>query len=430
MDLQHEKDSGAEEREKPAPDGMPDRQRKDGEVIDILTKLVQLIFEKERMSPGEFGMGYCRLIERLKDLLRGDIARQRRLRNLLFALNSVRSESVPECPVCGKLLTEDSSFCSNCGRSLHPISPASGPQVHYRTLPPMFDDREELRSAQQTPPAAAQAPTPAPELAMKEVEFSALAPKTFVKDDYTVIHVVMYEEAFRHVVDELCREMDSPSQEARSGLQRVKEGSEIRVVLSSPSPGIEIDDNEATQTWQGKYLNFSFGVFVPQEYKRRNALFTAAVYVNDVIATKLNFAVKCSSLFEQKIAVSREDVLSAFVSYASQDRGRVAAIIQGMKKARPDLDVFFDVESLRSGENWQEALYREIERRDILFLCWSHFARDSQWVDAEWRYAYTQKGAEGVEPIPIEPPDQCPPPEELSNKHFNDRLLHYMEEES
>lgn len=39
------------------------------------------------------------------------------------------------------------------------------------------------------------------------------------------------------------------------------------------------------------------------------------------------------------------EILSAFVSYASQDRNRVAMIIQGMQKARLDMDVFFDVES-------------------------------------------------------------------------------------
>ena len=85
--------------------------------------------------------------------------------------------------------------------------------------------------------------------------------------------------------------------------------------------------------------------------------------------------------------MTREDVLSAFISYASQDRNRVAMIIQGMKKARPDMDIFFDVDSLRSGDDWKKALWREIDKRDVLFLCWSKYARDSKWVDAEWRYA-------------------------------------------
>ena len=152
----------------------------------------------------------------------------------------------------------------------------------------------------------------------------------------------------------------------------------------------------------------------------------SAVYIDGVIATRLKFIVRCFSLLEQKISVSREDVLSAFVSYASEDRDRVATIIQGMQKARPDMDVFFDVDSLRSGEGWEQALQREISQRDVLYLCWSQNARRSQWVDTEWRYAYSQKGEDGIEPIPIDPPDVCPPPKELSGKHFNDRLLYII----
>lgn len=69
---------------------------------------------------------------------------------------------------------------------------------------------------------------------------------------------------------------------------------------------------------------------------------------------------------------------------------------------------------------------REIEKRDVLFLCRSHFARDSKWVEEEWRYAFDQKGADGIEPLPIELPSHRPPPEELKYKHWNDRLLYII----
>lgn len=71
-----------------------------------------------------------------------------------------------------------------------------------------------------------------------------------------------------------------------------------------------------------------------------------------------------------------------------------------MRKARPDIDIFFDVDSLRSGDDWEQALWREIDKRDVLFLCWSEYARESKWVDAEWRYAYKSKGPEYIEPVP------------------------------
>lgn len=220
-----------------------------------------------------------------------------------------------------------------------------------------------------------------PSINIRKVEFSAMAPKQILKGSYTIINLVMYEKEARHVVDAIINEMEEPAQESRSGIHNVKDGSSVKVVLVSPD--ITIDDNEETGIWQRNHLNFLFAVFLPEEYKKSQILFTASVYVNDVIATKLKFIAKCSSPSEQKIIISREDIFSAFISYASQDRNRVAAIIQGMKKARPDMDVFFDVESLRSGEDWEKALYREIERRDVLFLCWSHFARESKWVNAE-----------------------------------------------
>ena len=68
----------------------------------------------------------------------------------------------------------------------------------------------------------------------------------------------------------------------------------------------------------------------------------------------------------------------------------------------------------------------EIDERDVLYLCWSNNAMQSEWVDKEWRYAYATKGVECIEPIPLDPPEKCPPPIELQKKHFNDRLLYII----
>lgn len=182
-----------------------------------------------------------------------------------------------------------------------------------------------------------------------------------------------------------------------------------------------------TGVWQGSYLNFSFSIYLPDSYPKQQVLFVAKIFINGVIATRLTFIARCSSSSEQKINVNRQDVQTAFISYASEDRNKVLTIVQGMQKARPDMDLFIDVENLRSGEKWKEVLYREIEKRDTLFLCWSHYAKCSIWVDREWRYAYKQKGIDGIEPMPLEPPEKCPPPGELNEKHWNDRLLYLID---
>ena len=335
----------------------------------------------------------------------------------------VRAESAPvkpapaapsrRCRVCGSPIPVGNSFCTVCG------SPA---QTEIATA--RMDHNSPAYASPQAAFSEAQEPESGEELSVRRVEFSAIAPKRLVKGDYTLLSVVMYEKSHRRIVEQIIREMDAEAQEKRSGVHQVEDGAEIRVVLSSPD--LELEDNEETRIWAGEYLDFSFAVFLPEDFKKRQILFQAAVYIDGVIATRLKFIVRCFSLLEQKISVSREDVLSAFVSYASEDRDRVATIIQGMQKARPDMDVFFDVDSLRSGEGWEQALQREISRRDVLYLCWSQNARRSRWVDTEWRYAYSQKGEAGIEPIPIDSPDVCPPPQELSGKHFNDRLLYII----
>lgn len=263
-----------------------------------------------------------------------------------------------------------------------------------------------------------------PSVQLSQVEFSAIAPKQIVKGEYSIIDIVMYEEAYRHIVDEIHRQSETETQEKKSGKINVKTEAKIKVVLHSND--IEIEDNEMTGVWQNSYLSFSFPILLPDNYSKKQVLFIAKIYINDIIATRLTFTARCSSIFEQKINVMREDILTAFISYASQDGKKVATIVQGMQKARPDMDLFFDVESLRSGENWEKALFREIEKRDILYLCWSHHAKNSEWVDKEWRYAYSQKGIDGIEPMPIELPEDCPPPQELSGKHWNDKLLYLI----
>ena len=256
------------------------------------------------------------------------------------------------------------------------------------------------------------------------VQFSAVAPNRVVPGKYLPINIVMYEDAFRKTVDDIVRSHEEGAKESKSGYQDVERNSLIKVTLTSPD--VVIEDGEEEQKWAGKYLDFEFAAKIPNDFAEEQILFSATVYINDLIATKLKLILDCERKPKRNVTVTREDVVSAFVSYASQDRSRVAAIIQGMKKARPNMDIFFDIESLRSGQKWEEALKSEISNRDILFLCWSKFARDSKWVDMEWRYALESKGEDCIEPIPIDSPDVCPPPVELQQKHFNDRMLYII----
>lgn len=261
-------------------------------------------------------------------------------------------------------------------------------------------------------------------LRLSTVQFSAIAPERFQKGFTSTVDILMYEEDHHTIVDSVKAEYEQTVKESRSGIQKVQANTKVRVLLSSSD--IELDDFEDEQKWCGGYLRFSFFVELPKSYSKAQLRITAQVYFNDVPATRLIIVAECGRKKAHRIKLERLDINSGFMSYASQDRARVAAIVQGMQKVRPDLHIFFDVESLRSGDNWQEVIQRTIDQCDTLFLCWSHFANESKWVDWEWHYALQHKGESAIDVFPIESPDICPPPEALNKKHFNDKLLVYM----
>ncbi len=252
------------------------------------------------------------------------------------------------------------------------------------------------------------------------VQISAIAKGKFNIGEYLPIDIVIYEDDFRSEADSIINQIGADAKEVKSGYVEIERRSAVRVVLTSPD--IEIEDGEEEALWCGKYLNFSFTAYVPENYEKKQARIKASIYVNGVIFSCLKLILTAG----EEPSVTRNDIKSGFISYSSHDRSKVAAIVQGMEKARPDLKLFFDIDTIRSGAKWEEILHREIENRDVLFLFWSTSAKNSYWVDKEWRYAYTLKGGESIEPVPIETPDTCPPPKELEDRHFNDRLLYII----
>jgi len=265
--------------------------------------------------------------------------------------------------------------------------------------------------------------TPQP-FKISQVEFSAIVPKKIVNGECAMLDIAVYEEAHRCIVDRIISGATGEVREVIGSPREVAENTVIRIMLSSPDIDLSLCNEE--QVWRGRYLTYSFPIDIPSDYALPQIRAVAWVYFNEVIATKLTFIVDCTAKKEQKPFIARNDISTAFVSYARKDRRKVARIIQGMQKARPDMDIFFDIDSIRSGEYWQERLMEEIYNRDILFLCWSKNAKKSQWVEREWRYAFDNKGLDSIDPIPLVSPGKCPPPKELNTKHFNDRALFYM----
>jgi hypothetical protein len=106
---------------------------------------------------------------------------------------------------------------------------------------------------------------------------------------------------------------------------------------------------------------------------------------------------------------------------AQQDRVEVLRRAQVFSAV--GVEYFADVMSLRSGELWESEIYRRIDDADVFMLFWSEAARQSAWVEREWRYALTVKGLEFIYPVVLELP-MPPPPMELASLHFRTSLAY------
>jgi hypothetical protein len=119
--------------------------------------------------------------------------------------------------------------------------------------------------------------------------------------------------------------------------------------------------------------------------------------------------------------VREERVMSAFASYATQDRAEVLRRVQGIEAA--GVQVFMDVLSLRAGQDWERRILENIRQNDVFYLFWSVPASRSEWVEKEWRLALKERGLGYIHPVPLADPVEAPPPPELASRHFNDLIL-------
>ena len=257
-----------------------------------------------------------------------------------------------------------------------------------------------------------------------DVQFRSTAPNTILPGEYFPVKIMMYREDDFARADRESAAVADQVKSASSSIFQAKRDQQFRISLQSPD--MELDCESQMLRWNGKYAAADFDVYLPEDFAKRQLRLWGRVYSGDAVLTDLKLILQIGVPQYGSIPCEKVRLRSAFISYASADRAKVVARIQGIQLACPDMDLFFDVESLRRGEHWEGRLYREISDRDLFYLFWSQNAAKSQWVQKELDYALSQKTLDYIEPIPLEAPEICPPPSSLMDKHFNDWTLRYI----
>ena len=119
----------------------------------------------------------------------------------------------------------------------------------------------------------------------------------------------------------------------------------------------------------------------------------------------------------EPVSATRKPYDAIFCSYSRQDRQIVERVERAYKIL--GLDYLRDMISIRSGENWNDALKAMIARADIFQLFWSQTSAASEHVRMEWEYALAlaDKPDNFIRPVFWQQP-MPPVPEALQHLHF------------
>jgi tetratricopeptide (TPR) repeat protein len=278
-------------------------------------------------------------------------------------------------------------------------------------------------------PAGTAAGTTLPRPVTDQVHFSVTAPALLLAGKAYILDVWAHLAHQRQEMIERARDAQRGKDiHVRSkGGVAVARGTSLTVHVSIPD--FVVSDPENVILWEGDLGNATFPFRVPKETEPDSYPGMVSFRAGGLEIAKLHFDLEVGQREAppQPLAVKEKRFRTAFASYASKDRDAVLARVQGIQKAIPQLDIFLDVASLRSGQHWAEQLAKEVTGRDIFYLFWSAHARASEWVRREWQMALQTRGIDYIDPIPLVSPDEVPPPVELATHlHFNDWVLAYM----
>jgi len=199
-------------------------------------------------------------------------------------------------------------------------------------------------------------------------------------------------------------------------------GSTFDVAVNLPSFRVE----EATDTllWAGEPTNASFVMTPEPDIAAGWHVGTATIMLSGVPLARLRFRIQVGRSMSDARQVSTDEqrVESIFASYASADRVDVLQWARGAAHLGR-LRVFLDVLSLREGADWDTQLLKVIPASDLFCLFWSASAKQSAWVDKEWRCALAARGLDYIHPVPLQDPRDVPPPSELTARHFGDPIF-------
>jgi hypothetical protein len=290
--------------------------------------------------------------------------------------------------------------------------------------------RQELKELRQGKRGAVPPPVVPVARAEDSVDCSVFSPPAAPPGTTILVQVFLHlPEQARRAKAQASTMDDSTTHRGVASLRvAITRGAHVTVSLSAS--GLGIDEPQQSITWRGDPAFAQFLLTFPSDSDGRAFHCVARLSVDGGLAGCIKFRQRsdkdATGTRSASVDGSSNQYRYAFLSYASADRSEVLKRAQALHAAR--VSFFQDVLSLRAGANWENEIYKHIDKCDLFLLFWSRAAKESEWVIREAEYALSRRtwsDEPDVVPVILEGPDVVLPPDSLKSIHFND-TIHYL----
>lgn len=238
------------------------------------------------------------------------------------------------------------------------------------------------------------------------------------------LHLADLEAEARALLDKRAAALQmKPSTFSQAATSKLRRGTILR--LEPRAEGIEFNPPVHEVIWYEDIQEVSFRLRIKADAAGKFLSGGVGIHAEGVVIALLPLVIRALMPGEAP-SETQQSIRSArtfervFASYSTQDSAIVNACVAAYQAL--GIYVYIDKEVLRSssGQGFWPILKECIRRSDVLQLYWSQAARESKYVEDEWRYAYSllsTKGDHFIHPVTWEREMPKPPPE-LAHRHF------------
>jgi pSer/pThr/pTyr-binding forkhead associated (FHA) protein len=259
----------------------------------------------------------------------------------------------------------------------------------------------------------------------EQLKFTAFHPKEVIVETWNTLLVYAHIEP---AVDAVSRDAERFKIELSDAPRKISAPAtqlllrETNITIVPECKGVAFNPKRFTFKWLEDWHRANFRFLAKQELSGSAGNGRINIFAGPLLVGTLKLAL----LFEEQDAllpakdrntqVTESLYKQIFASY-SHDDSLIVLTCRNVYKAL-GFNILIDIDTLRSGQLFSDALMRLIDAADIFQLFWSERSAKSAYVAQEWEYALRLNRGEGfVRPVYWEIP-MAKPPEKLVPLHF------------